>query len=174
MKKSLLFAFIFLAAISFVSAQDFSEILEQIDQSAIILYAIFIISFSLLFFSLNKVFRGSKSTAGIVSAMISFLIVYGINKIGFDVEGLLFSIGLSENILWTILPILILGGVIFIIITLKKNSLFIFGGLLIVLSLFVYTKTLLVIIGVILIGIRLFIGKNIFKRKGKRSSWETR
>ncbi len=158
MKRGLLTAFIFLASISFASAQEtISDLLNSIDESTIILYAVFLISFSLLFFSLNRVFKGNTTTSGIISAMLSLLIVYAVNKTGFNISGIFYNIGISSEAIMTILPIVILLGGIFVVIKLKKNSLFVFGGLMIFASLFVYEQTFLMTIGIILVAVGLFI-----------------
>ncbi len=167
MKKGVLFIFLLFAMISFVSAQgDLSELLGSIDQASMIIYALFIIFFSILFFSLSKtMFKEDRAVAGILAAVISLLIVYGINKSGFDIEDIFYDIGISEEALFIIIPIIIIAGVIFTIVKLKKNSLFVIGGLLIVASIFVYEKTVLLVIGSILILARMFIPKKKWNMK---------
>ena len=167
MKRGLLTAFILLASISFASAQGLSDLLNQIDEATIILYAVFIISFSLLFFSLNKVFQGNTSTSGIISVVISLLIVYSVNKSGINLQGVFFDLGISEEILMTIVPIIILLGTVFIVIKLAKESLLVLGGLLIAVSFFVYQQATLMVLGIILIGIRFFIPKGTWEMKKK-------
>lgn len=161
--------FLLLAAISFVSAQGegLSGLLNQIDESTLVLFAIFLIVFVLLFFSLKKVFRGDTTTSGIISVMLSLLITYGINKTGFDIQGLFYNIGISGDILSTALPIVILAGIVFLIIKLAKNSLLAIGGLSILLSFFVYAQTLLIVIGVVLIIVRFLIPKGVWEPKGR-------
>ncbi len=163
MKGGLLAIFIFLSAISFVSAQELSDLLSSIDESTVVFFAIFLVSFAVLFFSLNKIFKNNKSIAGIIAVVISFLLVYWVNKSGFDAQGLLLSIGISESVLATVLPIIILAGIVFMIIKLKGNSLLAIGGLFIVASFFVYAKLVLIAIGVVLIIVRL--GMMLRKKK---------
>lgn len=136
--------------LNLVSAQGLSDLLDAIDQSTVVLYAVFIISFSLLFFSLSKMFKGNKATAGIISGILAFLLTYWVNKSEFDIEGFFFDIGISESAFSLILSIVIIGGIIFTIIKLKKSSLFVFGSLMIISSFFVYEKIILITIGVIL------------------------
>jgi hypothetical protein len=159
MKKSwLLITSILL--INLVSAQGISEILNSIDQTTMILYAAFIISFCILFFSLSKtLFKGpqSKVFAAVISAVISLLIVYGLNQMEFDFSGYFFDLGISEDMLLTIIPIIIIAGIIFVIFKFAKDSLFIIGGFSIILGFFVEEKVLLFVIGGILIITRLFI-----------------
>lgn len=169
MKKGILLTFLLVAMINFVSAQEISELLGSIDQSAMIIYGMFIIFFSLLFFALSKViFKENRATAGIIAAVLSILIVYGINKSEFNVEEFFSDIGISEGALSLVLSIVIIAGIIFIIIKFAKNSLVIVGGLLIVGSFFVYEKIILITVGVILIVTRFFIKKGIWEMKRGR------
>lgn len=158
--------FVFLAMINFVSAQDLlSDLLNTLDESMVILAGIFILSFSVIFFALTKsMFKDNIPIAGIVSAVIAFLIVYGINKTGFDFSGFFFEIGISESVITTIVSLAVVAGIIFIIIKLKGSSLFVFGGLLIVSSFFVYSKTLVIAIGIALLLIGFIV---LGKKKGR-------
>jgi len=168
MKKSILLVFLLFSAIRFVSAQGLGELLNNIDQSTILLFAIFILSFSLLFFALNKAFKKQNTAiSGIISVVIAFLIVYGINKSGFNVEGSLSNIGISAEALGVIVPIIIVAGIIFLIIRLAKDSLLVLGGLFILASFFVYAKLILIVIGAGLIVARMFIKKGVWERKKK-------
>jgi hypothetical protein len=168
--KKWLSVFIFLASISFVSAQNnFSDLLNSIDQTTLILYAVFILSFTILFFSLNHIFKNDKTTSGIISAVISLLIVYGVNKSGLDIQGFIFDLGISQDVLATAIPIILIAGIILMVINLKKDSLIVVGGLLIAASFFVYEQTLLIAVGVILVMIRFFIPKGKWERKKKNS-----
>jgi membrane-associated HD superfamily phosphohydrolase len=173
MKRGFAISIIFLliAATSFASAASLSELLNQIDEATLVLFAIFLIVFVLLFFSLKRVFRGDTTTSGIISVMLSLLITYGVNKTGLDIQGLFSNIGISGEILSTILPIVILGGIVFLIIFLAKNSLLVIGGVLILLSNFVYASTLLIVIGIILIVIRFFIKRGVWEMKGKKDTF---
>jgi len=159
--------FLLITIIGFVSSQGLGGILESIDEETVWLFAIFIIAFALLFFSLNKVFRGNTSIAGIISVVIAFLIVYAVNKTGLDVQGFFYGIGISQEVLGVILPIVIVAGIVLLIIKMAKNSLLVIGGLLILLSFFVYARTLLIVVGVILIVVRFFIKRGVWEPKKK-------
>ena len=95
--------------------------------------------------------------------MIALVITYAVNKSGINIEGFFFDIGVSSELLMTIIPVIVLGGVIFTIVKLKQNSLFVFGGLLIFLSFFTYEKTVLIVLGIIL----LIIGFALPRKKGE-------
>ena len=105
-----------------VSAQDYSDrltlssLLNQIDVSTMVISVVFIVSFALLFFSLSKAFRGDRTIAGIVSLALSFLIAYGINKSGIDLENLIYDIGITLKVLHIIFPIFIIALVLIFII----------------------------------------------------------
>jgi hypothetical protein len=166
--------FLLLTMISFASASGLSDILNQIDETTLVLFAIFMVAFVLLFFSLKKVFRGDTTTSGIISVMLALLITYGVNKTGFDVQGLLLNIGVSGEILSTLIPIVIVAGIVFLVIFLAKNSLLVIGGLLILSSIFLYAKTLLIVVGVVLIVVRFLIPKGKWEMKGKSQGKEIR
>lgn len=164
------FAFLLIASVGFASADSMnvSDLLNAIDESTLVLISIFLITFVLLFFALNRAFKGNTATSGIISVMASLLITYGINKTGFDISGLFSDIGISGEIFSTILPIVIVAGIVFLIIKFAKNSLLIIGGLFLLLSLFVYAQTLLIVVGVILIAVRFFIPKGKWEMKGSK------
>jgi hypothetical protein len=166
--KKWLSIFILLVSTGFVSAQNnLGDLLNQIDQTTLLLYAVFIISFSLLFFALSKFFKESRAIAGLISAAIALLLTYAVNKSGLDIQGFVFGLGISQDALATAIPIVILLGSIFIIIKLAKNSLLVLGGLLILASFFVYEQTALLVLGIILVGIRFFIPKGKWEMKKK-------
>jgi hypothetical protein len=166
--KKWLSVFILFASIGLVNAASLGDLLNQIDQTTLILYAVFIISFSILFFALGKFFKDNRAIAGLISGALALLIVYGVNKTGLDIQGFVFNLGISQDVLATIIPIVLIAGIIFMIIKLKKDSLLVIGGLLIAASFFVYEQTLLIAVGVILAIIWFFMkfGKKNFKDRG--------
>jgi multisubunit Na+/H+ antiporter MnhG subunit len=168
MKKSVLGVLFFIASIGLVKAADLSELLSELDESMVVYFSVFILAFVLIFFALNKFFKEqNRSFAGIIAAVLSFLIVWGINKSGFDLEGIFLDLGIPQETLTTIVTLIVLAGIVFIIIKMGKNSLFVLGGLFIVASLFVYAKAILIIIGVVLLFIRVIL---FGRGRGKSSS----
>jgi hypothetical protein len=172
-KRVLLSLILGIFLISFVSAFTLSDLLENIESSTVLLVAVFTISFAILNFALSKFFKDksgepNKAIVGVIAFVMSFLITYGINKTGFDIEGLFFNIGISSELLYTIIPIIIIGGLALIIWKYKKKSLFILGGLLILLSFFIYEKTLILTLGIILVIIG--IGLSFIKKKPRINS----
>lgn len=154
MKKSLI-PIISIFAMSLVSAQlSLSEILSSIDSSLILLSSIFVISFLIFNFSLSKIFKEQKSIATVISAVLSFLIIYGVNSFGWDIEGFFFDIGISEDAILTAVPLILLAGLIFLFVKLKKKKYFfyIIGGFLIALGLFIFKEVAeVLVIGVALV-----------------------
>jgi hypothetical protein len=170
MKKSGLFiaAFLLLTATGFVSSQGLSDLLNAIQPDVVILFTTFIIAFALLFFSLSKFFKGNTAFAGVISVAVAFLITYAVNQSGLNIGNFFYGFGISQEVLGVVIPIIAIAGIIFLIVKLKekKNILLILGGSLIFLSFFVYEKTILIVVGVILIIIWVFL----WFRKGKNPS----
>jgi|GEM_PF-1281122 len=168
MKKGWLFVFLLLISVGFASSASLSELLSQLDQSTIFLFVIFIVAFSILFFALNRVFRKENTAiSGIISVALAFLITFGISRTGFDLEYTLLNIGISSEVLGIVVPLVIVGGIVFLIIKLAKDSLLVIGGLFIFASFFVYAKLVLILIGAALIVARVLIPKGMWRRPQK-------
>jgi hypothetical protein len=151
-----------------------------------ILGTIFIVSFALIHFASLRSFKDkygepNRGTAFVIAFAVSLLITWGINKTGFDFEGLFFDLGISSDLLYTILPLILLAGIIYLFYRLKTKALFIFGGLLILVSFteMVYEKGLVLGIGVFLLLIKFLwkLVKRIFggaKAIGRGIGWGAR
>ena len=171
-KRFVILSFILgIMLVSFVSAQywggrlSLSDLLYNIDPSNIILGVVFIVVFAILYFSLSRFFkdregRPNKVIAAVIALSAALLITYGINRTGFNIEGLFYNIGISREALYIILPILVMAGLIYAILKRRIKELFlIIGGILVVLSFFVYEKVVTLVVGIILILIGLFVKK---------------
>jgi len=177
-KRNLVFVFgiILISFVSFVSAYPFSlgDFLGGIDESTMILGVILIVSFAFINFALSRFFKDeygnpNKSLAGIVSFVISLFIVWGINRTGFDYEGLFYAIGFSSEALYGIIPIILLILIIYMGVKFGFANLFLFSGIILIFlsfTEFIYAKTSAFIIGVILILAGLGLGS--WLRKGAR------
>lgn len=172
MKRGLLIAFIAITLISFVSAAyygsytrfSFSDLLDEVDSSTMILGTLFIIFFAMINYALARVFKDNKAIAGVISFAISLLIVWGVNNSNLDLESFFYDIGFSDNFLFVILPILVIAGLVILIWKFKlKRVLIGFGALLVVLSFtdFIYTKGITLAIGIGCLG----LGVWLLKRK---------
>ena len=171
-----IFLLAFTGLVSAYGSYNFSlgEFLDNVDQSTLILGCLFLIFFVFCFFALSKFFKDKngepiKALAAVVSFSISLLAIYGINKTGLDFEELLYSLGLNEEILGILIPLILIAGFLFMLWKLKSKTLLIFGGLFIVIALatdWVYEKGTLLAIGIGL-GVLYFIIKLFSKKKGK-------
>jgi len=167
--------FLFLFGINFVSAAfhyggySLSDLLNTFDSSTVILTSIFIIAFVLIFWPLSKFFKENALIAGIISFAISFLIIFEINRRGYDFAGFFYGIGISEGIFSFIIPLVLIVGLIFSGfkygwgITLTS-----IGGFLIITSFtdIIYAKGATFIIGAILLGIGIWLW-----RRGKKGGF---
>ncbi|MBU2562412.1 MAG: hypothetical protein KKF68_02005 [Nanoarchaeota archaeon] len=181
MKKRLLILISGLLSLNLVRAYNpyygssfsFSNILNSIESSTMILGSIFLLSFIFLNFALAKFFQQNKAAGGITAIIISLLITWGINRSGFNIEGLFYNIGFSTNFISSLIPFLLLAGIIFLIYRFRENHnyLFILGGLFILVSLtgLIYSSGTILIIGLILIAIRFFMGR---ERRPRRQTYQ--
>ena len=125
--------------------------------------AVFLIFFSLVFFSLSKFFgKKQKGISAIISLAISFLAVQGLSRANISFANLFYRIGLTDAILPIALGIIFLILIIVITKKIKAGPLFaILGVGLIAISFtnLIYEKFLPVLIGIILIVISFFMMK---------------
>lgn len=99
---------------------NFSNLLYQIDPNSMILSIFFIITFTLLMFILGRtIFKKNNSTKTIIALCVSLLATYGLNRMNLNLDNFVFNLGISENLLYIIAPILILLFVFFM--SRKKN-----------------------------------------------------
>ena len=152
--------FLIIMLVGIVSAAPIlSDLLDSIAEGTLILLLVFVISFALLFFALNRALKGNTPIVAVISFALSFGITYWVNKADFDLGGWIYDIGISEEILSILIPILAIALIIFLVMKLRRDSLFIFGGFLLASSLFVYEKAIVIVLGIILILVRFFIGR---------------
>lgn len=118
-KKNLLLSFILsLISISFVSAQyfrgySFENFLYSIDPSLAILGSIFLLSLFIFNFALSRtVLRENKVMPPSIALILAFLVIYSLNKFGWDYQRFFYNLGLSESLLsgfgWIIIVIAII------------------------------------------------------------------
>ncbi|MDP3992381.1 MAG: hypothetical protein Q8P79_02650 [Nanoarchaeota archaeon] len=139
MKRGIAFV-LGLFLLSFVSAQFFSDygsygsfsitgFFDSIGSQDIILLTSFIIIFAFLFFALSRInlFKTTKMTPygrvdepnkaipGVISFAISLLAVYGIYRSDFDLEGLFSGFGISTEIFYPLMWVILVAAAVFII-----------------------------------------------------------
>ncbi len=154
------------------SSFSIGNLLDNIDPSTMILGALFIIFFFILNLTFGKFFKDSEGNPSkgtwIPALATTSLIIYGLNKTNFDFEELFYNIGFSEDILTTILPLILLAGIIFLIwkFTFGIVSMTC-GGLLILISFtnLIYEKGITLVLGIILLGIGIYINHKWPKKK---------
>ena len=146
---------------------------SSINPDDMILMTSFILIFAFINFSLRKVLKDSygypnKPVVGIISFSVSALATYGLWQTGFSIGGLFYNIGVSEEMLLFILPIILLIAAVIIIWKISFAALFlIFGLLLTLITTFtdlIYEKGISLIVGVILFLIGLWLWRR--KRRG--------
>ena len=170
-------SFVLVALINIVSAEFYgrssiSDVLYLTDPSTMVLGALFIIIFFLANLGISKAIRGAGAGGTIAAFAISVLAVYGINRMRWDLDGLFFSWGFSESLLYTIIPIVLLLGLIYFIWVFKISKTFlVLGTLLIIVSFtdLIYEKGIVLIIGIVLMIIGFyFSGDKKLKKLKKR------
>ena len=161
------------------------DLLYSIDPNTMILGLVFIILYVLIHFSLSKIFKQERASSTIISLCISLLTVYGINRIDFDLSRVLFNWGVTEDILYLVVPWIILGVSIWASfvkdkvtgkINFRLYRLFlILGAILFLIGLIpgVYENVIFIVIGIILIllGIILWFSHS---KKGRRENHSER
>jgi len=181
MKRGLLGFPLLILLTQVVSAQFFSgygrfsitDLFYNIDPATITLGLLFLIFFALIFYALSKIFKDpsgqpNKGIAGTIAFAVSFLIIYGIHRSGFDLESLFYGFGIDTGTFYLIASIIILIGAIFLIKKIKiTRFLIVLGLFLILLVIFTdifYEETFIVVIGLILF----LVGCILLWRKRKR------
>lgn len=149
------------------------SLLDSIDPSTLLLVSVFIIAFAILNFALSRTFKDhygnpNRAVSGSVSLVISLLIMYGINTSNFNLENFFYDIGINQNLLSTLVPIILIGGGVFIIWRLGLRWFFFISGigliLISTLTNWVYERGLVLVIGIV----STIIGLVLLKRKRKK------
>jgi hypothetical protein len=166
--------------INLVSAQFFSgygrfsitDLFYSIDPPTMTLGLLFLIFFAFIFFVLGRVFKDSygqpnKGIAGTISFAVSALIIYGLWSSGFDLSDIFYSLGLSSDLLYFLLPVIILLASLLIIWKFEiRGFLIIFGLFIMILTIFtevIYEKGIAFVIGLVMF----LIGLELWRRKRK-------
>ncbi|HTY44246.1 MAG TPA: hypothetical protein VMC80_03310 [Patescibacteria group bacterium] len=176
--KIFLAGIIFLSLITFASAQYYggsislSNILSSLDPSLVVLGVIWVVSFAIVYFAMSKtIFKEQNVIAAVIAFAVSLLITYGYNQTGWNIQTVFPNLNISLDFLSSIFPIILLVIIVILFFILKSKTFLVLGGICIVAALFnwVYEKTLLLIIGAIL----LIIGIAFLIRAGKKGKEET-
>ncbi len=139
---------------SIYSSSSLSEFFSLIDPATLFLSAIFIVSFFLINFALSKTFHDQKPIATIISFVIAFIITWQANQSNLDYEGFFYDVGISGDLLYIVLLVVLLAGLIYLWKKIgKEKALLIFGILFIVAGStnLVYEKEASILIGIVLL-----------------------
>lgn len=159
---------------------ELGDMFSGIDPETMVLGTTFIIFFLVINFALSKFFKKDKTIATIISICVSLLAVYGITRTNLDLNGIFSSIGISEELLYIITPILAL--ILVFVLSRKRNPatgrrnfsfgrfLMILGGLMMILGFtpLIYQKAFYIGVGAGLIAIGGFIANRDKFRFKKR------
>lgn len=147
------------------------DIFYMLNPEVMILGLLFIIFFALIQLFLSRSLK-DRNSASVIAFCVSLLAVYGISRTGFDVSGLVYRIGINssgaEDIFYSILPFIILGGLIFIFWKVKMRVILTLSGLILMIaSRFVYEKAIVLGIGIVVLCIGLYLVYKESRRKVK-------
>ena len=147
------------------------DIFYMLNPEVMILGLLFIIFFALIQLFLSRSLK-DRNSASVIAFCVSLLAVYGISRTGFDVSSLVYSIGINssaaEDVFYSILPFIILGGLIFIFWKVKMRVILSLSGLiLMVASRFVYEKAIVLAIGIVVLCVGLYLVYKESRRKVK-------
>jgi hypothetical protein len=135
----------------------FGNLLNGLDANTIVLGLLFVIFFVFIQFVLQKSLK-DKSTSSIIALCVSLLSVYGLSRTNLDISGMFYNIGINDNIIYSVIPIIILVGLIYLLWKVKLRFIMTaLGIILIVGSFFVYEKTTVLIAGIVSLVIGLFL-----------------
>jgi len=127
-KRGLISALVGIFLINFAEAYSFGysslgNLLYWIRPSTIILLALFIIFFALIYFVLIRVLRDeyhrpNKAISGVIAFCMAVLIIYGINRSAWDIENFFYRFNISNILIY----IISITAVILIVISLSKKK----------------------------------------------------
>jgi hypothetical protein len=176
MKRGLLGFPLLILLTQVISAQFYSgygsfsltNFFDRIDPQTIILVLLFLIFFALIFYALSRIFKDpygqpNKGIAGTIAFAVTSLIIYGLYRTGFDLGSIFYNWGFSVGSLYPILAVVFLIVAFLLIWKLGFGRfLMTFGLFIILLTAFTeifYEKGLVLIIGIVLLGIGLLLGR---------------
>ena len=161
-----LFMLNFVSAYSYYGRFSLGGFLDSLDSSTVILGVFFILFFLFTNFALMKFFK-NNALAGVGAFCVSFLMVYGINKNGYDFENLFYSLGLSSDALFTLMLTVLFVGTIFLGFKMGFGiALMVLGLLFIVAAILglVYEQGASIFMGIIFIAIGYFVYEKFPRR----------
>ena len=136
----------------------FEEILYRIEPSTIFMVLIFLISFILVNLSLVRVLDKNRAAAGVLAFLVALGITYGIWWYGFDIQGFIYDLGITQDTLYFAIPIAIIITAFVVVVKLGFSALFLsLGGLLMALSFWAYETEIIFLMGLSLLVVGILI-----------------
>jgi hypothetical protein len=163
MKKQVpIFLGIMLLLTSTISAYSYNsvsigEFFDTLGGENLGLIIIFLVSFTLLFTVLGRtgIFKENPSASTIISLMLSLGITYGLYRQGidFNIDGIIYSLGVSEAVLDLIVFFGTVGLIILLLVKFRAGALLVLGGIIFALSMFgiINDNGNLLVIGIVMI-----------------------
>ncbi len=174
MKRGLLlFTILTIISISLASAGILDGLTDSFNNESLLFFSVLAIIFILFFLALSKVktFKTNRPAAGVISLAVSFLVMYGLNKMNFSLQDFFLSAGFSDELIAVITPLIVLGVLLLLIIKTKFLTFLILGISFVLVGLLdlVYASDFLIILGGILIVIYfLYFIKTFPERKREK------
>jgi hypothetical protein len=170
MKRVFFILAFLLIGIGFVSAYGLlGNFFDPYNLEMLMPAILFLFFFAAISYAAGKVFKDAhgnpnKATVAIISACISFFILYGIQRSGWDYETMFtdffFDIGISADVLYPIIGIAILAFTAYLMLKLGLGAAFLIMGAIFSIISFtslVYQAALLRVIGIVLIILGIFL-----------------
>jgi len=164
-----------ISAYSYGGNSSVADMLEQFDSRTVSLAIVFFVSLILINAALKrtKVLGEEPKNAGIVSALLAFGITYYLNRQGLDIDNWFYSgfemFGFSGDLIYQILPFILIAAIAFMFVKLGTKKTFIYTGAFFCAASFViYEGGAALLIGIILLVIGLAFLKDDKKNKKPR------
>ena len=142
------------------------DIFYNLEAELIIFGLIFVLFFAIIRLALSKTIK-DKGPLGVISLSIALLSVYGLSKTNLDFPGFFYKIGINNNLLYSVIPIIILVGLVYMILAVTARVIFSFFGVLFIVGSFFLHNLVwwFRIIGIIFLIIGIVLIRREFKRR---------
>lgn len=149
---------LFIFMINLVSAASYNSFsiqgfFNQIAMSDLLIFATFVITFLVFQIPLKRAFVGNERTAVVISMILSLAVSWGVARFNLDLSSLLFGLGIDEEILWIIIPLIILAGLLYLAYKFNVGVILILLGIFIlaiaVSTDLIYSEGMAIVLGII-------------------------
>lgn len=111
------------------------DIFYNLDAELIIFGLLFVLFFAVVRLALSKSIK-DKGSVGVISLCIALLSIYGLSKTNLDFTGFFYKIGINNNLLYSVIPIVILVGIVYMFWKVTARVIFSFFGVLLIVGSF--------------------------------------